>query len=175
MTELGWRFHYLSAAMKKLFFALLGLALPHLTWAQLVTFNATLTGSQETPPNSSPAMGWATATLDTATSEFSVDLTFSGLVATETAAHLHFAPLGSPGPVVLPLPLGSSVHVTTMLDATSVNELMQGLWYANVHSTVYRAGEIRGQLLPVPEPSTYALAGVLLLGVAAAVRRRRRS
>lgn len=161
--------------MKKLLFALLVVALPQLTWAQLVTFSATLTGSQETPPNSSPAMGWATATLDTSTYAFDVDLTFAGLVATQTGAHLHRAPVGVAGPIVLPLPLGTDVHVSTTLTAQNAADLLAGLWYANVHSTVYPAGEIRGQLLPVPEPSTYALAGVALLGAAVCLRRRRRS
>jgi hypothetical protein len=36
-------------------------------------------------------------------------------------------------------------------------QLTSGLWYINVHSLgTYAAGEIRGQLTPVPEPSTYA-------------------
>jgi hypothetical protein len=74
----------------------------------------------------------------------------------------------------LPLPLGSPSGLVAVLTQAQVNDLMAGLWYVNVHSTVFPAGEIRGQLLPVPEPSTYALGGALLLGVIVYHQRRKR-
>ena len=37
--------------------------------------------------------------------------------------------------------------------------------YINFHNGIYPDGEIRGQLVPVPEPETYAtLAGLGLIG-----------
>ena len=42
--------------------------------------------------------------------------------------------------------------------------------YLNVHTNFRPGGEIRGFLQPIPEPSTFALAGVALLALA--VRRR---
>lgn len=46
-------------------------------------------------------------------------------------------------------------------------DLRAGLWYLNLRTTAYPGGEIRGQLIPVPEPETYAMcAGLGLLGFA---------
>ena len=57
--------------------------------------------------------------------------------------------------------------------AALVGGLDTGAAYLNIHTVLFPAGEIRGYLVPVPEPQTYALmlAGLALLGLAA--RRRR--
>lgn len=47
-----------------------------------------------------------------------------------------------------------------------------GKAYFNLHTSQYPGGEIRGFLALVPEPSTYALMALGLLGVLAAARRR---
>lgn len=51
--------------------------------------------------------------------------------------------------------------------------LNTGTAYANIHTTVFPAGEIRGFLAPIPEPETY---GMLLAGLAmvSLMARRRR-
>ncbi len=49
--------------------------------------------------------------------------------------------------------------------------LLDGRFYVNVHTATNGAGEIRGNLIAVPEPSGALLAGVALLGMA--LRRRR--
>lgn len=59
------------------------------------------------------------------------------------------------------------------LSAAQQANLLNNLYYINIHSSFAGGGEIRGQLVAVPEPSMLgfvALSGVLLLGA-----RRRRS
>jgi hypothetical protein len=59
-----------------------------------------------------------------------------------------------------------------------VTGLNAGLTYLNIHTPAplgYPAGEIRGQLEAIPEPSTYALLGTGLLGILAGARLRRRT
>jgi hypothetical protein len=43
------------------------------------------------------------------------------------------------------------------LDATMLSDLRAGLWYVEITSAAYPNGEIRGQIVPVPEPSVFAL------------------
>jgi hypothetical protein len=165
--------------MKKLVLLLLAFALPHFSWAQLLLFNATLSGLQENPANASPGTGTATASFNLGTNLFVFNDSWSGLSAPQTASHIHTpgAP-GVNGPVVFPfgaaegfVPGGTSgsVSFSTILTATQITQLLGGLFYVNVHTTAFPGGEIRGQItaIPsaVPEPSTYALAGAALLGL----------
>lgn len=158
--------------MKKLLLLLVALALPHLVWGQL-QFRATLSGSNEVPPRETPAFGVAHASLDLGSKLFTFNHTFEGLVATQTGAHIHLAPAGVNGPVIYPIALGSPASLLLTLTDDDVAALRGGNWYVNVHSATYPGGEIRGQFVPVPEPSTYALGAALLIGIAVAWRRRR--
>jgi hypothetical protein len=45
---------------------------------------------------------------------------------------------------------------TATLDANEISELTAGLWSVNVTTADYPDGEISGQVVPTPEPSTLA-------------------
>jgi hypothetical protein len=59
-------------------------------------------------------------------------------------------------------------------EAAFFDGMMDGRAYFNIHTTAFGGGEIRANLVPVPEPSTYALllAGLAVLGGVANRRRR---
>jgi CHRD domain/PEP-CTERM motif len=54
-----------------------------------VTFSTFLGGAGEAPPNNSPGVGFATATIDTTAHTLVVFATFSGLTTPTTASHIH--------------------------------------------------------------------------------------
>ena len=108
-------------------------------------------GSQETPPNASLGTGTADF-VRTAPDTLTYTYTWQDLVGIGTAAHIHKAPPGTPGPIVVPLspPSGHSGSVSDK--ATADPLLLDDIcahpadYYVNVHSDLYPAGEIRGQL-----------------------------
>lgn len=178
----GWHCaSYLEDAVKPLSLFLLLAALAPISRAQLVMFEAHLTGSQETPSNASAGTGFATASLDLATDLFIFSDSWSGLSAPDTATHIHApAPPGTSASVIIPFTAANgfvagltsgSVSYTNTLTPTQASQLLAGLFYVNVHTTVFPGGEIRGQLLAVPEPATYGVGGIALLGLLAAGRR----
>ena len=117
--------------------------------ATTTTFQATLNGASETPPNGSTATGTATFTYNSTTFVLSCSVYFTGI--TPNAAHIHYGAVGVAGPVVFPLgssPITSPINFTSIpLDATQRAELLANQFYVNLHSTAYPNGEIRGQLL----------------------------
>lgn len=50
-----------------------------------------------------------------------------------------------------------------------------GTAYWNIHSAAFSGGEIRGFLVPVPEPSTFVLAGLGAVALASGVWRKKRA
>jgi hypothetical protein len=59
--------------------------------ATVYTFDANLDGLSESPPNASPATGFAQVTFDDVANMMNVDVTFSGLLGPTTASHIHAA------------------------------------------------------------------------------------
>jgi len=119
--------------------------------ADTLDFTLTLDGSQETPAVETAATGFGTATLDTDTLMFSWDVTFAGLSAAQTGAHFHGpAALCESAAVAIVLPLGSPVIGSALVTADEAADIVAGLWYLNIHTTIHPAGEIRGQIMPPP-------------------------
>jgi hypothetical protein len=78
--------------MRRLACALLAvaslIALP-IAKATPITFIANLLGSSESPPSGSPGTGFAEVIYDAATHTMEVKVSFSGLLGTTTASHIH--------------------------------------------------------------------------------------
>ncbi|HEV7747049.1 MAG TPA: PQQ-dependent sugar dehydrogenase [Pyrinomonadaceae bacterium] len=109
-------------------------------------FYANLTGAQEVPPNNSTSTGNATLLLSPDESSATVSLNFSGLTGPQTDAHIHGpAAAGVSAPVLFPLPQGQVSDFRINLTPAQAQDLKNGLWYINVHSSNFMAGEIRGQ------------------------------
>jgi hypothetical protein len=67
----------------------------------------------------------------------------------------------------------SLAPIGTYTVAQQLADLNNSLWYFNIHSTAFGGGEIRGQITPVPEPSTLGMVGLGLGGFVLWMRRRR--
>ena len=169
--------------------------------ATVFVFQGVMLGSNENPPNASPATGFTSVTLDDVTDLLDVDVTWSGLTAPAAAAHIHCctAPGTNIG-VAIPFtafPAATSGHYVNTFDLTMaatytssfltnfgggtaagaetalLNGLLAGRAYSNIHDANFPGGEIRTFLQPVPEPASWALmlSGFGVLG--AWLRRRR--
>jgi CHRD domain len=113
-----------------------------------VSFAATVNGASEVPTNASAATGSMLGTFDKTTKIFSLTLTYSGLTATNM--HIHKGPAGVGGGVLFGLstsPFTSPVgYISPALSAGQEDSLMNNLYYINIHSAAFPAGEIRGQI-----------------------------
>jgi len=111
--------------------------------------DVTLTGAQEVPANTSTASGSGTIRVAHDRS-VSGGVRYTGMQA--TVAHIHEAPTGANGPVIVPLlQTGAgmfAVPAGTLLTPPQYASYQAGKLYVNVHSAAYPAGEIRAQLKP---------------------------
>jgi hypothetical protein len=112
--------------------------------------SATMTGPVEVPPGDPAGTGTATFQVNVGQAQICYTLTVQHLHGTITAAHIHIAPAGKAGPIVVPLkaPLGgTSSGCVTVKKALAKDILMHpAAYYVNVHTTVFPAGAVRGQL-----------------------------
>ena len=143
--------------------------------AQVVNMTATLTGAEETTATPgvlgllTGAVGTATVSVDATNEEVAVQLQLFNFATGTTAGHIHVGPRGVAGPVVLnfPIPSGRTgdlplsfrlgvsafaaqpqIGINTMQDL--IQAIVGGGAYVNIHTSQFPAGEIRGQLVPVP-------------------------
>ncbi|MGA7411154.1 MAG: CHRD domain-containing protein [Bryobacteraceae bacterium] len=75
---------------------LAALVLVQAGYSATVTYEAPLVGTSEVPPNASPGTGEAIVIIDTVAQTMEVNVTFSGLLGTTTASHIHCC-TASPG------------------------------------------------------------------------------
>jgi hypothetical protein len=145
--------------------------------SKIVNLGTTLSPANEPAVTGNPTgSGTFTATLDTATNQFTWSGTFTGLTSNATLGHIHgpfvpggaatsagvilnFDPAVTPGASFVGLKtatsgtvsgsilLTSATQFTTTVNGDSLRKLLlAGLTYANIHTTVNGGGEIRGQI-----------------------------
>jgi len=109
----------------------------------------TLSGDQEIPPVTTSASGNGTITVGEDKS-VSGKVTISGI--TPLVAHIHEAPAGANGPIVIPLTKTSDtvwvVPAGAKLTDSQYASYKAGNLYYNVHTETHKSGEIRGQIKP---------------------------
>jgi hypothetical protein len=118
-------------------------------------FSTTLTGAAEVPgPGDADASGTAFISLNQGLGEVCFDLSWAGIDGTVTAAHIHVGAATVAGPVVVGLFAGAfsgTDSASGCIPGVS-EELIKAIrqdpenYYVNVHSDVFPAGAIRGQL-----------------------------
>jgi hypothetical protein len=143
---------FLAAALGMV--AMLAMAAPALGEGR--PFSTTLTGAAEVPgPGDPDASGTAFITLNQGQGEVCFDLSWAGIDGTVTAAHIHVGAATEAGPVVVPLFTDAALSGTdTASDCVSgvSEELIKAIrqdpanYYVNIHSDVFPAGAVRGQL-----------------------------
>jgi hypothetical protein len=116
--------------------------------AETITLRADLKGSNEVPPNSSPASGTAEATFDTSTKLLTYTIAYKDLTGPALGAHFH-GPVeaGKNAGIVLPFKtVQSPIQGSATLTDEQATSLLAGKWYANIHTAANPGGELRGQM-----------------------------
>ena len=121
-------------------------------WSATATgadIKVTLSGANEVPPVTTSATGSGIVMIG-------MDGAVSGTITTTgiagTAAHIHEAPAGKNGGVIVPMTKsGDNAFVFpagAKLTEAQMAALKAGNLYINVHSAANPGGELRGQLMP---------------------------
>lgn len=113
-----------------------------------------LTGAEEAPgPGDPDATGIADFALNQGVERVCFELSWADIDGDVFAAHIHEAPAGEAGPIVVPLFAGDfdgtdSVSGCVDADRALVKDIRKNPtdYYVNVHSTAFPPGAIRGQL-----------------------------
>ena len=124
-----------------------------------------MTGAKEVPANPSTALGIMDVSYSKETRLLTWSVTWSGLTGPVTLMHIHgLAPTGYAAGVVYNIIAGSNALAlpdpikypatgkfsgTMLADGFVVKEqdLLNGLFYMNIHTATYGGGEIRGQIV----------------------------
>jgi hypothetical protein len=134
-------------------------------------FAAELTAEAEVPaptvPDGYAGSGSATATISDDASSIDYEVTFEGLTGPPVASHIHWGAVGEAGPIILPLEHGDSPFSGTLTEADftpaeggpqtfaeALDAIRDGNTYVNIHTEANGPGEIRGQLMEIPDTAT---------------------
>ncbi|MBI1172890.1 CHRD domain-containing protein [bacterium] len=133
--------------------AALALGLGGAAMADMVKWSAKLDQAQEGDFKTkvAGAMGDASGTLDTATGAMTWDVSWMGLSGDATAMHFHGpAPAGKNAGVLVDIGKASGLKSpskgSAKLTPDQVKQVMDGMWYVNIHTAANPKGEIRGQV-----------------------------
>lgn len=123
------------------------------------TFTIQLSGAAEVCPTApgtcgGPGTGTGTITIDRNARSLCYTITTQNVALPLMAAHIHVAPVGEAGPVVIPLfsqPVNAANVGPTCLTDLDKNLLKDILrnpqnYYVNVHNAPFPNGAVRGQL-----------------------------
>ena len=119
-----------------------------------IPVNGTFSGAQEVPANASTATGTVVGSYDQRSGLLGIKVTYAGLSANASAAHIHRAPAGVNGSVIIDFaPLGFTFGAQSgtfskiiLLNAAQAADLSAGNLYVNIHNANFPGGEIRAQL-----------------------------
>jgi hypothetical protein len=110
-----------------------------------------LTGEAEVPPGDADGIGRAKILLHQQRSQVCWFIRVRKITLPATAAHIHFAPAGVAGDIVVPLSAPDArgqargcISADPVLIAAIAENPEQ--YYVNVHNADYPAGALRGQL-----------------------------
>jgi hypothetical protein len=113
---------------------------------------AVLMGANERPNLGDPdAIGRVVITINDSTNQICAAVQFTNATLPATGMHIHFAPAGSPGPIVVPFTTPTTnqiyecktVENEALLDNIAANPSQ---YYFNIHNAEYPGGFARGQL-----------------------------
>jgi hypothetical protein len=121
-------------------------------------FSTDLSGAEEVNAAGEPnqgdpdGSGFASVTFNRGAGEVCFDITVEGITQPVAAAHIHNAPAGSNGPIVVGFIMMPTTGESFSDCVTADRELIKDIaknptnYYVNVHTSDFPAGALRGQL-----------------------------